>query len=255
MSSRTRTNTTNRMNMSTNTESKNECQLGAVSRISRALQFGDSLLPVGSFSFSNGLESAIQLGVVHDLLSLGDFVRVVVEQAATSDGVAVLAAFRAARTGNDTQIDQVDQAVFNRKLNEEMRTMTVRMGRKLGEMADRVLGPSAASSWLERVKANRTPGCYPVGQALVFESLQLSEQDAFAVHQYGLASMLTNASLRLMKIHYLDAQSVLFDVNAHAEADYLRIASRSLESMSSFAPMIDICAAAHVQARVRMFMN
>jgi urease accessory protein len=67
--------------------------------------------------------------------------------------------------------------------------------------------------------------------------------------------MLINASLRLMKIHYLDAQSILFDVNAHAEADYLRIASRSLESMSSFAPMIDICAAVHVQARVRMFMN
>src|SRR5258706_358478 len=97
--SRTRTNTTSRMNMSTNTESKNGCHLvEAVSRISRVLQFGDSLLPVGSFSFSNGLEAAIQLGVVHDLLSLGDFVRVVVEQAAPSDGVAVLAAFRAART-------------------------------------------------------------------------------------------------------------------------------------------------------------
>ena len=60
------------------------------------------------------------------------------------------------------------------------------------------------------------------------------------MHQYGLASMLMNASLRLMKLHYLDAQSILFDVNAHAEADYLRIASRSLEDMSSFAPMIDV---------------
>src|SRR5260370_35289179 len=83
MSSRTRTNTTNRMNMSTNTESKNECNLGAVSRLSRALQFGDSLLPVGSFSVSNGLESAVQLGVVHDLLSLADYVRVRCERPQT----------------------------------------------------------------------------------------------------------------------------------------------------------------------------
>jgi urease accessory protein len=221
----------------------------------RILQFGDSLLPVGAFSFSNGLESAIQLGIVHDPQSLGDFVRVLVEQAANSDGIAVLSAFRAVITNNNSEIDRADEAVFNRKLNEEMRTMTVRMGRKLAEMADRVIGPCAISLWLERIKANKTPGCYPVGQALVFASLGLTEQDAFAAHQYGLASMLINASLRLMKLHYLDAQTVLFDVNAHAEADYARIATKSLDDMSSFAPMIDVCAAAHVHAKVRMFMN
>src|SRR6202035_2836476 len=115
--------------------------------------------------------------------------------------------FRAACAGKELEIDQVDQTVFNRKLNEEMRTMTVRMGRKLGEMADRVLGPCEVSAWLERIKAGITPGCYPIGQALVFESLHLSEREAFAAHQYGLASMLVNASLRLMKLHYLDAQS------------------------------------------------
>jgi urease accessory protein len=243
------------MNMSTNTEANNGCQVHAVNRMLRILQFGDSLLPVGAFSFSNGLESAIQLGVVHDRSSLGNFVRVVVEQAATSDGVAVLSAFRSARAGDDSEIDRIDQAVFNRKLNEEMRTMSVRMGRKLGEMADRVLGRCAASPWLERIKAGTTPGSYAVGQALVFASLQLSEQHAFAVHQYGLASMIVNASLRLMKLHYLDAQSVLFDVNAHAAADYERIVTKSLDDMSSFTPMIDILAAAHVKANVRMFMN
>jgi urease accessory protein len=226
-----------------------------IGAIMRVLQFGDSLLPVGAFSFSNGLESAVQLSVVHDLASLRDFVRTAVEQAATSDGIAVLAAFRAARAGDDCRIDQADQAVFNRKLNEEMRTMTVRMGRKLAEMADRVLGSCAASSWLDRIKAGATPGCYPVGQALVFASLGLSEQDAFAVHQYGLASMIVAASLRLMKLHYLDVQAVLFEVNAEAEAHYQRIAGASLDDMAAFAPMIDILAAAHVQAKVRMFMN
>jgi urease accessory protein len=226
--------------------------LGAIMRM---LQFGDSLLPVGAFSFSNGLESAVQLGVVRDVASLRQFVRTVVEQAATSDGIAVLAAFRAARAGDDCRIDQSDQTVFNRKLNEEMRVMTVRMGRKLAEMANRVLGACAASSWLDRIKAGKTPGCYPIGQALVFASLGLSEQEAFAVHQYGLASMMVAASLRLMKLHYLDAQAVLFEVNAEAETHYRRVAGASLDDMAAFAPMLDILAAAHVQAKVRMFMN
>ncbi|MFQ8889940.1 MAG: hypothetical protein ACLR7Z_17905 [Bilophila wadsworthia] len=34
--------------------------------LSRMMQFGDSMLPVGAFAFSNGLESAVQKGVVQE---------------------------------------------------------------------------------------------------------------------------------------------------------------------------------------------
>ena len=40
--------------------------------LARMLQFGDSMFPVGGFSFSNGLESAVQKGVVTDVDSLRD---------------------------------------------------------------------------------------------------------------------------------------------------------------------------------------
>jgi len=36
----------------------------SIARMMRVLQFGDSVLPVGSFSFSNALEPAVQEGVV-----------------------------------------------------------------------------------------------------------------------------------------------------------------------------------------------
>jgi urease accessory protein len=54
------------------------------------LQFGDSALPVCGFSFSNGLESAIQQHIVHDADSLREFVLTAMRQAATCDGVALL---------------------------------------------------------------------------------------------------------------------------------------------------------------------
>lgn len=229
--------------------------MAKISELLHVLQFGDSLLPVGAFSFSNGLESAVQFGVVRDVESLREFVRASVEQAATSDGVAVLAACRAAQSGDPEGIDRADRAVFDRKLNEEMRTMTVRMGRKLAEMAHRVLGPSIASRWLERIRSGATPGCMPVGQALVFTALGLSEREAFAVHQYGVAAMMVNASLRLMRIHYLDAQAILYEVNADAEAAYERVAAHGLDDMAAFAPVYDILASLHVRSHVRMFMN
>lgn len=229
--------------------------MATIAELMRILQFGDSLLPVGAFSFSNGLEAAVQAGVVHDLDTLREFIRAAVEQAATSDGVAVLVAHRCAVAGDAAGIDRADRAVFERKLNEEMRTMTVRMGRKLGEMADRVLGPTVASDWLGRIRAGATPGCLPVGQAIVFAALGLSERDAFAVHQYGVASMMVNASLRLMKVHYLDAQAILFDVNAESGPSHARVAGHGLDDMAAFSPVFDVLAALHVRSHIRMFMN
>ncbi|HEY4137442.1 MAG TPA: urease accessory UreF family protein, partial [Casimicrobiaceae bacterium] len=101
----------------------------------RLLQFGDSMLPVGSFSFSNGLEAAIAQRVVHDAASLGEFVETALHQSATADGIALIEAHRAAGAVDLERVTTADRVVFERKLNEEMRTMTLRMGRKLAEMA------------------------------------------------------------------------------------------------------------------------
>lgn len=226
-----------------------------IRRLMGMLQFGDSMLPVGAFSFSNGLESAIAQEFVHDLETLRAFVLTAAQQAAASDGIGVLAAHRAALGGDLDRIVVVDQTIFNRKLNEEMRTMSTRMGRKLAEMSGQVQPAPLMVEWLGRIKSASTPGTYPVGQALVFAGLNLSEQEAFAVHQYGVASMMLGAALRLMKVSYLDAQAILFEINTAAEAAYARAAEASLDDMATFAPVSDILAAVHVGAHVRMFMN
>jgi urease accessory protein len=226
-----------------------------IPELMRILQFGDSMLPVGAFSFSNGLEVAVQTGMVHDLGTLRQFVLTATEQAATGDGIAVLAAHRGARTGAFAQIVEADRAVYHRKLNEEMRTMTVRMGRKLAELAVHVLSAPGVNDWLAAIKVGNTPGTYPVGQALVFTALGLAEQDAFAVHQYGVASMMLGAALRLLKVNYLDAQAMLFEINSAAASAYERVRGAALQDMSTFAPVMDVLAAVHVKSTVRMFMN
>jgi urease accessory protein len=221
----------------------------------RLLQFGDSVLPVGAFSFSNGLESAIQANVVNDRATLKEFVATATEQAARSDGIALLEAHRAAMRGDLDRVLFIDGAVHNRKLNEEIRTMTIRMGRKLGEMCHHVLKNPLMEQWLTAIKQDKTPGTYPVGQAIVFAILGLSEYDAFAVHQYGVASMMLSAALRLMKIHHLDGQAILFEVNSATEQAFERAAQATLDDMAVFAPVMDILTAVHVKSHVRMFMN
>src|SRR5262245_2338575 len=79
-----------------NIESDGVGASGSTAFLSRMLQFGDSMFPVGAFAFSAGLESAIQGGVVTDAATLRAFARTALEQAARGDGIALIAAHRAA---------------------------------------------------------------------------------------------------------------------------------------------------------------
>jgi urease accessory protein len=221
----------------------------------RVLQFADSMFPVGGFAYSNGLEMAVHHGVVTDRHSLQEFVRTVTRSAATSDGVALLAGHRGAAAGDLERVRRADEAVMLRKLNEEARTMTVRMGRKLAEAASHIIGNSLLDQRSRAAAEEGVPVTYPVTLGALFAVLELSEQDAFLAHQYGTAAMVLSAALRLMRVGHLDTQAILFAVNAHAVADYHEVAGADLADMQSFAPMVEVLAAAHLHAHVRMFMN
>ena len=226
-----------------------------ITGLMRVLQFGDSVLPVGAFSFSNGLESAIQHRLVYDLDTLRQFVWTVTRQSASADAIALLSAHRAASAHDINGVLRADLALFNRKLNEEMRTMTVRMGKKLGELSNRLIHTPLLADWLGHIERKETPGTYPVGLGLLFAELGLPEYEAFAVLQYGTANMILSASLRLMKIHHFDAQTILLEISTSAEAEYARVSGSSLDEMATFSPSLDILAAVHVKAHIRMFMN
>jgi urease accessory protein len=227
----------------------------SLSRALRLLQFGDSMFPVGGFSFSLGVETAVAQAVVHDEDSLTRWVRAVTRNAAAGDGIAVLHAHRAAEGGDLREAVRADEAVLARKLNEETRTMTVRTGQKLAEAAARVVPDTVTGQWREMVAAGQTPGTYPAGLGVLCARLGLGESDAFAIHQYTAAVTMVSAAVRLMPLHHLAAQEVLFKVNGHTSTDFAAAAGRTLADMSGFAPQIDVLACVHVRAHVRMFMN
>jgi urease accessory protein len=109
--------------------------------------------------------------------------------------------------------------------------------------------------WLERIAAGVTPGSYPVALAINFAAQGLSARDAFVVHQYGVATVILGAALRLMRVSHVDTQAILYDLNARADAAYEMAATAALSDMAGFAPLADILAAVHTKAHVRLFMN
>jgi urease accessory protein len=223
--------------------------------LARLLQFGDSMFPIGGFSFSCGLESAVQTGVVHDRATLHAFARTALEQAARGDGIALIAAHRAATKGDVEALTAIDRQVFARKSSDEARTMSTRMGRKFTEIGVEVVGAPLIRTWLARIAEGATPGCYPVALAVNFAAQGLSARAAFLVHHYGLATAILGAALRLMRLSHVDTQAMLYDLNAGVDAAYEIAAAARLSDMAGFAPLSDILAAVHTKAHVRLFMN
>ena len=83
-----------------------------ITRLMRLLEFSDSAFPVGTFSFSNGLETAAFEGIVYDAQTLEQYTRTALRQTIYSDAIAALIAFRAAAGGNYKTILEADRQII-----------------------------------------------------------------------------------------------------------------------------------------------
>lgn len=222
----------------------------------RLIQFTDSAFPVGTFSFSNGLETAAHLGLVHDAATLKSFTKSVALQAAFSDGVTALLSFRAAQADDYASILAADRQIELFKMNDEARLMLSRMGKKMAELGCMLYGDKTLFGiWLRDIKKGKTPGFFPVAQGLAFALSHMDERALFVSHQYGVMNMVLSAALRCIRVSHYDTQKILFELGADVEHHYEKARSMTFENMNSFVPELDILASMHEKGTMRMFMN
>lgn len=222
----------------------------------RLLQFTDSAFPIGTFSFSNGLESAVNEKIVYDADTLSQYVNSAVMQAALCDGVASILSHRFAIKGDYKALVDTDIKLLQLKMNDETRMMTRRMGKKIAEIAAEMFGNSRIlRKWLLDISADTIPGTYPVAQGIVYAIAGINEQALFASQQYGVANMILSAALRCMKVSHYDTQKILYRLSSETKKLYDKASNMSLNDIYSFAPEIDILASIHEKGAMRMFMN
>lgn len=223
--------------------------------VMRLLQFTDSTFPVGTFSFSNGLETAAYEGIVHNADTLEEYTHDIALQAAYSDGIAALHAFRAVSEGRYGELLEADRQLILFKMNEEARQMLRRMGKKMVELSTHIFDSAILRKWLEDIRNELSPGTYPVAQGLVFSLAGLSEEDLFCSHQYGVINMVLSAALRCVKVSHYDTQRILFKLSEQSQNLYEEVRTMTFADMNAFVPQIDILASLHEKGNMRMFMN
>ncbi len=227
----------------------------SLSLVMHLLQFTDSAFPVGTFSFSNGLETAAFEGLVHDAPTLEQYTRDMARQAAMTDGVAALKAHACHLRGDFAGITEADRSVILCKMNAEARQMVCRMGKKLAELSIHLIPDQTLSLWLDEIRTGNTPGSYPVAQGLVFAAEGIGSEELFCSHQYGVINMVLSAALRCVRVSHFDTQRILFNLSRETPALYEQVRTMELEEMNTFTPQADILASLHEKGLQRMFMN
>lgn len=230
-------------------------ELNEMTKVMRLLQFTDSQFPVGTFSFSNGLETASFEGIVKDAKTLEEFVKSQSHQAAFSDGVACIHAYRAYKAGEFDKCKEIDKYLYAFKMNDEARLMAVRMGKKLVELGVKLYSDTFVKEWLAEINKGETPGMYPVAQGIMFALAGISEKDLFCSHQYGVINMVLGAALRCVKVSHYDTQLILETLSNSVETLYEKASKMDLKDMNAFYPVLDILASLHEKGNMRMFMN
>ena len=221
----------------------------------RLAWISDSAFPVGAFSFSLGLEGAIENGLVGDLETLEEYTIGALYGAAECDGIALLEAFRALTNGDQQRVIDADQRLLAFKAGEEAREMTLRMGKRLTDLIYSICPTPPTERFHRLVAEGMTAGCYPTAQAVAGYALVVGERALYAAHLYGVANTILSAALRLMRISHYDSQRLLYRLSPLCEELYEQYGGLSMEDMTSFVPSMELAASLHERGKSRLFMN
>ncbi|HEX9469936.1 MAG TPA: urease accessory UreF family protein [Bradyrhizobium sp.] len=218
----------------------------------QAIWQADGTFPSGAFAFSYGVEGIVALRSKLDGTALAELATAIIRRRwSTFDRVALVRAFRAA--GDLGAIADIDRDVEASTFGSTMRDGSRRNGGSFLASHAR-LGEATALRLRDAVSSGVCLGHIAVMQGAVWQAMGLDEKLAQLASAYGVASGVTAAAVRLGAIGALEGQKVLRGCLPLIDTLVAHPVPDDAE-LSSFMPFLEIAAARHARADLRLFVN
>ncbi|WP_027167045.1 urease accessory protein UreF [Mesorhizobium sp. WSM3224] len=220
-------------------------QLSTVALL-RLMAWLSPAFPVGGFSYSHGLERAVQDGLIADREDLASWLETLVEMGSGwNDAVLFAESWRRARDGGDmAEVAALAEALAGSR------------ERHLETMLQGTAFLQAAAAWpspaLERLPAD-CPYCVAVGAVAGSGGIGLPE--ALSAFLQAFFSNLVQAAIRLGVVGQVDAVALLAGFEPLALANASRAAASSLDDLGGAAFVSDIMAMKHETQYSRLFRS
>jgi len=219
----------------------------------RLLQLSSPALPIGAYSYSQGLEWMVECGAVHDATSLQEWIGDLLHNVMAHGEAPVLWRLLAAAENGDAKGFAEWNAWFRAsREGAELRAETLQMGGSLVKLlADLDVLDDFARGQIEAC----APVTLPAGFALAARAWAIPSADAVTAYLYAWLENQVLAALKAMAVGQVAGQKILLSLGAAISA--IADAARDLDDddLSSFAPGLAIASARHETQYSRLFRS
>lgn len=226
---------------------------GADLRLARLLQLASPALPVGAYSYSQGLESAVESGVVRDAAGAQRWIADVLEYSmACMEAPAFFRLARAWADADDAQVALWNARFLASREAAELRAETVQMGYSLRRLFDDigVFDPSA----LARLEALTEPA-FPTVFAFAVVQWEIAPREALVAYLWSWLENQVMAALKAVPLGQTDGQKILFSLGATLPAMAQTAESVGDDEIGSFAPGFALACSRHETQYSRLFRS
>jgi len=209
--------------------------------------------PVGAFSYSSGLEWAVEAGDVTSANTLCQWlITLLSDGAGFCDAVLFAHAYRACVTGNNNALCEVSELAAALAPSRERFLETTAQGRAFIE-ATQSAWPCTA---LDRfTKIYKGPLAYPVAVAVAAAGHELPLKQSLSAYLQALAANWVSAGIRLIPLGQTDGQRVIVALEPAVAATVKRALDATLDDAGGAAFRADIAAMRHETQYTRLFRS
>ncbi len=226
----------------------------------RLMWLASPVLPVGGFSYSEGLEGAVDAGLVTDEATTESWLADQLHLSLARCDLPLLAAALAAwRAGDHQRVDALNQWLLATRETAELRLQTEQMGHSLAQlMQAQGWGRTDDPAALEALLALQPTPCYPVAFALAACETQASAREVLLAFGFGWCEAMTQAAIRAVPLGQTAGQRVLAALSAELPAAVdaaLTRAKGNERDWQAFTPGLAHLSARHETQYSRLFRS
>jgi urease accessory protein len=209
-------------------------------------------LPVGGFSYSEGLEAAVdRAGVTTESLA-ADWLSDQLHLSLARGDLAVIAqAIPAWRRDDLERVKALNDWVLQTRETSELRLQAEQMGRSLLEWLRN--HQSISDAHLQACAA--LPPTYPVAFALAASPLDAGVPDCLAAYTFGWAENMMQAALKSVPLGQSAGQRILARLAAEIPAAITTAMALEDRDRQAFSPMLAILSSQHETQYSRLFRS
>jgi urease accessory protein len=225
-------------------------QAGDSRALYRLMAWLSPSFPVGAFSYSSGIEWAVQAGDIKDVATLQDWLAAMLEGSGFCDAVFLAHACRAATAGDAVALNEVAELAAAYVPSRERQLETTAQGRAFMEVA-RAAWPCTALDLL----GSATMPVYPVAVGVLAAGHGVPLTLAVRGFLHAVMSNWVSAGVRLVPLGQTDSQRALAALELVVESTAARALAATLDDLGSAMFRADLAGMRHETQYTRLFRS